>query len=346
MQKIKVLSSAEKRTAIKNYIRTAPELSDRQISKALGGVSPTTIAKYRKELIENGIIITQNGHLADCSWQSHPYILEHPELLHGLTPRQLRAIRKEGVLDVMQERNSSNPTYCQQILHTRNKEARKNPQIKLSEHDIRIFQHDIKHELFDSDGKPIVESESIDLMLVDLMYDLKSVRKVYPHISRIAGRCLKPGGILAVMIGQAHLPTALTALLSDDRLRYHWTISYSVPSKSPQAAMQWKRVVSMWKPIIIISKGPYDRALVSDILEAPPDVSDKTSYAYGQSGQALQTLIERYTEPGQVVMDTCCGGGSCAEAAILSNRRFIGCDVLKDAVRITKAKVNKLFGAE
>lgn len=46
MQKIKVLSSAEKRAAIRDYIRTAPELSDRQISKALGGVSPTTIGKY------------------------------------------------------------------------------------------------------------------------------------------------------------------------------------------------------------------------------------------------------------------------------------------------------------
>lgn len=346
MQKIKVLSSTEKRTAIMDYIKTAPELSDLKIAKALGGVSRTTIRKYRKELIENGSISAQNGQLADYDFRSHIYLREHPELLHGLSPRQLRAIRKEGVLDVMREKNSLNPTYCQSILNKRLKDARKDPQIKLSSKDVHIFQHDIKNELFNNDGKPLVKSESIDLILCDPMYDLKSVNKVYPHISSIAGRCLKPGGILLVMIGQAHLPKAITALLTDGRLRYHWTISYTVSSKSPAATMQWKQVVSKWKPIIVISKGPYSRGLVSDTLDAPPDVSDKTDYVFGQSSLALQELVERYTEPGQTVMDVCCGGGSCAEAAILSNRKFIGCDISEDAVRITKSKVNKLFGAE
>ena len=346
MQKIKVLNTIEKRAAIRDYIRTAPELSDRQIAKALGGVSPTTIGKYRKELVENSVISAQNGQLADYDYKSHLYLKEHPELLHGLTPRQLRAIRKEGVLDVMQERNSKNPTYCQQILNTRRKQARKDPQIKLSEKDVRVFQHNIKNELYDVSGNALVESDRIDLILCDPMYDLKSVHKVYPHISRIAGRCLKPGAILLVMIGQAHLPEALSALLTDNRLQYHWTISYNVSSKSPAAAMQWKRVISKWKPIIVISKGPYSRELVSDTLDAPPDVSDKTDYVYGQSSLALQTLIVRYTNPRDTVMDVCCGGGSCAEAAILSNRKFVGCDISKDAVRITKAKVAKLFGAE
>lgn len=345
MQKIKVLNSAEKRTAIRNYIKTAPDLSDLQISKSLG-VSRTTIRKYRIELIENGLISAQNEQLADYDFKSHSYLIEHPELLHGLSPRQLRAIRKEGVLDVMREKNSMNPTYCQSILHKRMKDARKDPQIKLSEKDIRIFQQDIKNDLFNNDGKPLVKSESIDLILCDPMYDLKSVNKVYPHISYIAGRCLKPGGLLLVMIGQSHLPKALTALLSDDKLMYHWTIAYNVSSKSPAATMQWKQVVSKWKPIIVISKGPYCRGLVSDTIEAPPDIADKADYIFGQSSLVLQELIERYTEPGQTVMDVVCGGGSCAEAAILSNRKFIGCDISGDAVRITKSKVNKLFGAE
>lgn len=345
MQKVKILSSAEKRTAIINYIKTAPELSDRAISRSLG-VAPTTVGKIRKELVEKGLIPIKSGQVADYNWLSHAYLKEHPELLTGLTPRQLRAIKKEGVLDVMQEKNSMNPTYCQQILHTRNKEARKNPQIKLTGKDVHIFQHDIRNELYDDTGKPLVEDNSIDLILVDPMYDLKSVNRVYPHISSIAGRCLKPGGILLVMIGQAHLPKALITLLTDDRLRYHWTISYNVPSKSPSAAMQWKQVISKWKPIIVISKGTYSRGLVSDTIDAPPDIADKTEYIFGQSPLALQTLIERYTEPGQTVMDVCVGGGSCAEAAILSNRKFVGCDISKDAIRITKNRVNKLFGAE
>lgn len=342
MQKIKVLSSVEKRIAIRDYIKTAPELSDRQIAKSLGGVSPTTVGKYRKELVEKGLILTQNGQSAD--WKNHPYLKEKPELLHGLTPRQLRAIRKDGVLDLMQEKGSVNPTYCQQILHTRRKQARKDPQIKLTEKDIRIFQHDIRDELYDN-GKAIIEDNSVDLILCDPMYDLKTVTKLYPHISNIAGRCLKPGGILLVMIGQAHLPKALEALLIDDRLMYHWTICYSVGSKSPAATMQWIQVVSKWKPIIVISKGKYSRGLVSDIINAPPDIADKTEYEFGQSSLALQELIERYTDPGDTVMDVVCGGGSCAEASILSNRKFIGCDISEEAIKITKKRVRKLFGA-
>ena len=341
MRKIKVLNTTEKRTAIRDYIKITPELSDRLIARALG-VSPTTVSKYRKELIEKGLISAQIGRSAD--WKSHPYIKEHPELLHGLTQRQLRAIRKEGVLDVMQEKNSRNPTYCQQILNKRCKEARKDPQIRLSEQDIRIFQQDIIKELLDDNGNALVESESIDLILCDPMYDSKSVNRLYPHISRVAGRCLKPGGILLVMIGQAHLPKALEALLTDERLKYHWTIAYNVSSKSPSATMQWKQVVSLWKPIIVISKGPYSRGLVSDTIEAPPDITDKTHYAYGQSSLALQELIERYTNPGDTVMDVVCGGGSCAEAAIVSNRKFIGCDISANAIRITRNRINKLFG--
>lgn len=122
------------------------------------------------------------------------------------------------------------------------------------------------------------------------------------------------------------------------------TLIPTVASKSPAAAMQWKQVVSKWKPIIVISKGKYNRGLVSDTLEAPPDIADKTEYAFGQSSLALQELIERYTEPGQTVMDVVCGGGSCAEASIVSNRKFVGCDISADAVRITNARINRLFG--
>jgi site-specific DNA-methyltransferase (adenine-specific) len=346
MQKIRVLSNDEKRNVILDYIRTAPELSDRQIAKALGGISPTTVGKYRKELIEKGILSAQNGQSADYDWRLHPYLQEHPEIITGLTPRQLRAIRKPGVLDVMHEKRSKNPTYCQTILNTRCKEARKSPQIKLSEKDVLVFQHDIRNELYDDvTRKPLVKDDSIDLLLVDPMYDRRSVQSIYPHISSIAGRCLKPSGILLVMIGQAHLPEALTALLADNRLQYHWTICYSVSGKNPSGPMQWKKVVSAWKPIIVISKGSYNKDLVPDTITAPPDVSDKEEYAFGQSVPALQELIERYTDSGDTVMDVCCGGGSCAEAAILSNRRFVGCDISSDAVRITKAKVARFFGA-
>lgn len=343
MDKIKILSEKEKRSAIRDYIKKAPELSNRAISRSLG-VAPTTVGKYRKELEERGALPIKSGQVAEYSWLAHPYLKAHPELLVGLTPRQLRAIKKEGVLDVMAEKSSVNPVYCQQILHTRDKEMRKDKRIKLQERDIKIFQHDIRKELYDVNGKTIVDDESVDLILTDPMYDLKSVQTVYPHISRVAGRCLKQGGILLVMVGQAHLPEALTALLADKRLVYHWIISYGMLSKASAGAMQFKKVVSHWKPIIVISKGAYSRGLAADTLVAPKDIADKTEYIYGQSVEALKTLIERYTEVGEVVMDVCCGGGSCAEACILSNRKFIGCDISTEAVTITKKRVKRLFG--
>ena len=343
MQKIKILSTSEKRTAIRDYIKIAPELSDRQIARALG-VSPTTVGKYRREIIEKGLLFTQVGQLAD--WKDHPYIKEKPELLHSLTPRQLRAIRKEGVLDLMAEKNSVNPTYCQSILNKRRKDARKDPQIKITESDIRVFQHDIRYELFDSEGKSLVEPESIRLAICDPPYAKRYIDSTYESISRVAGRVLKPGGILLVMLGLSNFDLSLKYLLSDERLKLHWIICYNVNNTAPAAPLQWKKVNSRWKPILVITKGHYNGDIFNDILVAPPDDSDKSSHIWGQSSKAMETLIKTFTDGtgDDVVLDMMTGGGSVATACIRLNRKCISFDIDSQAVRVVKRRVGELFG--
>jgi len=49
--------------------------------------------------------------------------------------------------------------------------------------------------------------------------------------------------------------------------------------------------------------------------------------------------VKRFTEPGQVILDPCCGGGTTAVAAVLLRRRFIGIDIDPGDINITKGRL-------
>jgi len=56
----------------------------------------------------------------------------------------------------------------------------------------------------------------------------------------------------------------------------------------------------------------------------------------------LRTLIENSSSPGDVVMDPFTGSGSCGEAAMLSGRHFLGCDISDLSVTTTRDRLSKL----
>lgn len=71
-------------------------------------------------------------------------------------------------------------------------------------------------------------------------------------------------------------------------------------------------------------------------LAAPDVLSFKAirgGYATEKPVPLLRAIIENSSSPGDVVCDPFSGSGSCAEAALLSGRRFAGCDLSEDAVR-------------
>ena len=337
-KQIKQLNREQKRKLVEDRLRIAPELSDRSIAKMVG-VSPTTVGVIRRELGLNNV---QTGQVdtGGYDWTKHPYLRENPNLLTGLSEASLRAVKVECVLDLMQQRGSKSPRYCQRLLYQERLKANKSPSVTVTEDDVKVFVGDVRT------GLPQIKDNSVDIIFVDPAYDKVAVETLYSHIASVAGRILVEHGSLAVMCGGTHLDIALRELSTDERLRFNWDIAY-VCQSGGIPLIHNRKVSTAVKHILWFTKGNYKGQIVYDLIEAPPDPkgTDKTHHHWGQSVEGVKEVLRRLSTEDTVICDVMCGGGSTVVAALeLGGRKVIACDIDEDAVKTTKQRVRQLFG--
>ncbi|MSU02349.1 class I SAM-dependent methyltransferase [Tissierella pigra] len=333
MPRTKKLTQIEKRALIKQQIKIEPSLSSRTIGKQLG-VSHVTVEKVRKELLASGQLTTVD---TLPEYLSHPYLKEHPEILEGLDARGLRALKAPGVLNLMQERGSLSPRSCQAALNRQRKaDRRKNTSGMVPEVDIR------QCDLLTNDLSWIAD-DSVDLILTDLPYSVDYV-ELYRALSKLAGRVLKKDGIasLVCMTGYGALPEIMSALHTDKRLCYNWTLTTIFPRRSSN--LGWIGVSSFAKPVIHMTCGTrYKGEIYSDLITASP--ANKTrEIEWEQPLDVFDELAKRFIQHGDsVVLDPCCGAGTSLLASLHTGScaKVIGMDIKDECVKISKRRITE-----
>ena len=180
-----------------------------------------------------------------------------------------------------------------------------------------------------------IEHASVDWVITDPPYPREYVN-LYGHLSMLAEAALKPGGSLLAMAGQSYLPEVMDQLATS--LRYHWTLAYLTPGGQAPHLFD-RKVNTFWKPILWYTKGQYPGATVGDVVKSAVNDNDKRFHHWGQSESGLADLIERFTKPGDLILDPFVGGGSTAFVAVKLGRRFIGADISEEAVTMTRARL-------
>jgi|HubBroStandDraft_1064217.scaffolds.fasta_scaffold337559_1 DNA modification methylase len=66
---------------------------------------------------------------------------------------------------------------------------------------------------------------------------------------------------------------------------------------------------------------------------------DKEHHAWGQGPDVFKYFIERLTEPGGLVVDPFCGGGTVPEACIMTGRRYIATEIDPGVAAASRARV-------
>ena len=126
------------------------------------------------------------------------------------------------------------------------------------------------------------------------------------------------------------------------RQAYHWCLAYLTPGgQSPQ--LWHKRTNTFWKPVLWYTKGDYTGDYIGDVLKSPPNDNDKQYHEWGQSLGGMKDIVERFTNPGDTILDPFIGGGTTGVAAITMGRKFIGTDIEKDNIEITKKRVKETY---
>ena len=184
-----------------------------------------------------------------------------------------------------------------------------------------------------------LDSESIAAIITDPPYEEKYI-PLYEDLAKRAARVLRPGGSLVVMSGQYYLPQVLERMVL--YMDYQWTLAYLTPGGTPTI---WQRKVNtFWKPVLWFVKGRYDGNWIGDVCTSP--VSDKRFHEWGQSEEGMAELVERFTLPGDLILDPFCGGGTTGVVALQLGRRFIGIDEKETAIEMTAARLWNIIKPE
>jgi site-specific DNA-methyltransferase (adenine-specific) len=185
-------------------------------------------------------------------------------------------------------------------------------------------------------GLPEIPDNSVDFIITDPPYPREYI-PLYGHLSKLAARVLKDGGSALVMCGQSYLPQVMNELCKD--LTYHWTICYQTPGQTP--TLWQKRTNTFWKPIIWLTKGAYKGEFIGDDRITSP-ANDKEHHHWGQSVGGFLEIVERFTNPGETVLDPFLGGGTTGVACLMKRRQFIGVDIDSDCVETSRQRMQEI----
>lgn len=321
------LTTIQKQELIKAQLRETPERSDRQIARDLG-VHQSTVGTQRKKLEQSGQVSKLDTSIG-ADGKEYP---RKPVSVFNPTKREERAMKKPEVVERMQEDGISPLVASQKVLSEAKAERKAfTLPAEMPDDMCKLFVSDIR------DGLNEISDESIDFIVTDPPYP-REYLPLYSDLSLLASRVLKPGGSLIVMIGQSYLPEVMKRL--EEHMKYYWIMPYLTPGGGAPMLYQ-KRVNTFWKPVLWYVKGEYKGDYIGDILKSPE--SDKTFHEWGQSLGGMIDIVERLTNPGDVILDPFLGGGTTGVAAVTMGRNFIGSDIEQKNINISLERIKDAY---
>ena len=187
---------------------------------------------------------------------------------------------------------------------------------------------DIRHGDF---REVLADLTGVDAIITDPPYPAEFL-PLLGDMAAWADKVLAPDGVMAVLIGQTHLPEVYR-LLNGHRA-YRWTACYL--TDGPGYVSHPRKVQSNWKPLIIYGGGPR----FADVVRSEgSDANAKSLHKWGQDYGAFHTIIERLTTRGQTVVDPFMGSGTTLLAARALGRHTIGCDTEPEHVAVACERV-------
>jgi ParB family chromosome partitioning protein len=187
----------------------------------------------------------------------------------------------------------------------------------------------------------------VDAMITDPPY-LSEYLPLYGELAKLAAELLRPHGVLVVMTPHLHLLEVGNRMTP--HLRYRWICVYHMGDT--KANVSAAKIATSWKPLLVFTRNDAEnlRFVCSDYFSGARGNSDgveKTLHHWQQSLDGFTEIVQRFTEPGDLVVDPFLGSGTTALACLQLGRRFVGCDTDAGAVAIARRRVqDALKGGE
>jgi len=180
-----------------------------------------------------------------------------------------------------------------------------------------------------------LEPNSVDLIVTDPPYDDQHIEH-YAVAAKLAESVLKPGRFFCCYAGKLRLPEVINAVTP--YLEWIWEVcTFHSFSKEKHLGPPYN-FAENWRPVLIFKKAGKTEVcnFQQDVVRAE---RDKTFHDWQQDLKTPLQLIEAYTEPGDLVLDPFCGGGTTLVASKQLGRKWMGFDISEDSVALSKRRL-------
>ena len=171
-----------------------------------------------------------------------------------------------------------------------------------------------------------LEPESARLICTDIPYGDDFVEQI-EELAELAERVLVPGGTFVAYLGHHRFNDKIRAL--DKHLTFQW-LGAAVWTGARNGVPRLK-LVSKSIPFVIYSKGTWEPLHMWSDTFITQD-REKDWHPWQRPLHEVESLVQYFSRPGDLVIDPCGGGFTTAIACHRENRRFVGCDIDKAAV--------------
>ena len=331
--KIWMITNQLARRNLTNFVRAelALQMKDVISQKAKANLkTPTgnkqsmTLENYPKSLnrIDTRLEVAKIGNVSDNTIQRVEKILDKAD---ESTKQKLR----DGEISVNRAYQDIKKEEKKQERHQQRAELIKKADESITPNDIEIRYGAFQDVLSD------IEDNSVDAIITDPPYP-KEFLHLWSELGEFALRVLKPGGFLVSYSGQLYLPSVMESL--GKHLEYYWLGGLYHPGI--QAQRFERKIQNAMKPILIYNK-PLQQKQTQwfvDLVESPK--KEKSMHDWQQSIKPFEYLIDRFTSPGDLVVEPFAGGGTTLLACHNKKRRCIGAEIDQQSYKLTVARLN------
>ena len=162
--------------------------------------------------------------------------------------------------------------------------------------------------------------------------------ELYERLAELAAAKLKPGGLCLAYAGQFHFDEVMAAMAK--HLKYWWL--FGIQFAGTHCAIHPKHIQNKWRPVVVFGRPPLKPApeWLVDLLQGGG--RDKEHHDWGQNQSEVEYLIDKLTQPGHIVVDPFCGGGSVPAAAKKLGRRWIAVEIERTTALIARKRLSEV----
>ena len=195
--------------------------------------------------------------------------------------------------------------------------------VNYKDDDIKILFEDFRT------GCDKIQDESIDAIITDPPYPIEFI-DLWADMFEIADRVLKPSRYLVTYANHQNLDKIFQL---PNKLKYYWTFKLDFTAK-PIA--MGRNLIATWKPVIVYQKLPFKK--IEETIEDQVKETKAFNYQerdyhdlnWGQSLGKFEYLIEKFSKPGETILEPFAGTGTTLVACKHTKRKCIGFEIEKE----------------